>query len=98
VRIWKLTPTDLSDPIWQIWSPEPIIVRAESEREARRLAKLETLKSFPARHQPLTENPWGGYKKIEDPAPLPTVCEDVTATSEYSIDGSAAVLSHGEKF
>ena len=99
MRIWKLTPTDLSDPIWQIWSPEPIIVRAESEVEAQRLAKLETLKFLPVKpRQPFTDNPWGGYKKIEDPAPLPTVCEDVTATSEYSIDGSAAVLRHGEKF
>jgi hypothetical protein len=26
MRIWKLTPTDLTDPIWKKWSPEPIIV------------------------------------------------------------------------
>ena len=31
MRIWKLTPSDLADPIWKLWSPEPIIVRAESE-------------------------------------------------------------------
>ena len=33
MRIWKLTPTNLADPIWKKWSPEPIIVRAESEAE-----------------------------------------------------------------
>jgi hypothetical protein len=42
MRIWKLSPTDLTDSIWKIWSPEPIIVRARSEVEARHLAKLET--------------------------------------------------------
>jgi hypothetical protein len=46
MRIWKLTPTDLSDPIWKKWSPEPISVRAESERQARRLAETITNKTF----------------------------------------------------
>jgi hypothetical protein len=48
MRIWKLTPTKLTDPIWRKWSPEPIIVRAESEAEARDWAKLKTMKTFRA--------------------------------------------------
>lgn len=47
MRIWKLTPTNLDDPIWKKWSPEPIIVRAEGEREARRLAVEKTVKMSP---------------------------------------------------
>jgi hypothetical protein len=44
-------------------------------------------------------NPWPGHKKIGDPAPRPTLCEDITEqTDEYSVDGPAAVLHHGEKF
>jgi hypothetical protein len=99
MRIWKLTPTDLSNPIWKIWTPEPIIVRAENAAEARHLAKLETLKFLPAiPHQPFTDNPWGGYKKIGDRAP-PIGCEDITEqTAEYSVDGAAAVLRHGERY
>ena len=42
MRTWKLTPTDLADPIWKKWSPEPIIVRGESESEARHLTDTET--------------------------------------------------------
>ena len=44
MRIWKLTPTNVAAPVWKIWSPEPIIVRAEDESEAKKLAQLETLK------------------------------------------------------
>jgi len=100
MRIWKLTPTDPSDRIWKNWSFEPIIVRAESEAEARRLAVWETLKFLPAipgAEPPL--NPWAGHKKIEDPGPRPTVCEDITEhTDKCSVDGPAEVLRHGEKF
>jgi len=42
-------------------------------------------------------NPWFGYRKIGDMA-SPTVCEDVTGQEEYSADGPAEVLHHGEKF
>jgi hypothetical protein len=98
MRMWKLTPTDTADPIWKKWSPEPIIVRAESEREARHLAVSKTIKTFPAiPYAPIPVNPWGGYPKIGDPSP--TFCEDITNQSaEYSVDGSPAVLCHGEKF
>jgi hypothetical protein len=98
MHIWKLTPTDLTDPIWKKWSPEAIIVRAESEREARRFAVAKTVKTFPAiRYAPIPVNPWGGYPKIGDASP--TLCEDITTqTEEYSIDGPAEVLRHGEKF
>jgi hypothetical protein len=41
MRIWKLTPTNLANPIWKKWSPEPIIVRAESEREGRAFTGIE---------------------------------------------------------
>jgi hypothetical protein len=100
MRIWKLTPTDPSNSIWYKWSPEPIIVRAESEPEARHLAVLKTLKFLPAiPGAPILLNPWGGHKKIGDPSPLPTVCEDITGqTDELSVDGPAEVLRHGEKF
>jgi len=44
-------------------------------------------------------NPWAGYEKIDDPAPPPIVCEDITEqTEEYSVDGPAEVLHHGEKW
>ena len=70
MRIWKLTPTDLTDPIWKKWSPERIIVRAESEREARRLAVEKTVKTFHAiQYATIPVNPWGGYPKIGDPSP-----------------------------
>jgi hypothetical protein len=100
MRIWKLTPTDLTDPIWKKWSPEPIIVRAESQAEARYWAKLKTIKTFPAiPGLSIPVNPWGGYKKIEDPGPRPTLCNDISEqTDKYSVDGPAAVLGHGEKF
>ena len=98
MRIWKLTSTNLADPIWKRWRAEPIIVRAESEREARHLAVLKTTKTFPAiPYAPIAVNPWGGYPKIGDPSP--TLCEDITEqTAEYSVDGPAEVLRHGEKF
>jgi hypothetical protein len=67
MRIWKISPTELTDPIWEKWSPEPIIVRAESEREARYLAQLKTTKFLSAiPYQPIALNPWGGYKNFED--------------------------------
>ncbi len=100
MRIWKLTPTNPTDPIWKKWSPEPIIVRAENASEARLLAQLKTAKFLPAiPGLPITINPWGGYKWMEDPAPPPIVCEDITEqTDDYSVNGPAQVLHHGEKF
>jgi hypothetical protein len=57
MRIWKLIPTNLADPIWKLWSPEPIIVRAETEAEARLLAQLKTAKlSSAKRGQEITLN------------------------------------------
>ena len=100
MRIWKITPTDIADPIWNKWSPGPIIVRAESEREARHLAVLATLKFLP--HIPggqIALNPWAGHKKKEDPGPLPTLCADITEDADqYSVNGLAEVLHHGEQF
>jgi hypothetical protein len=100
MRVWKLTPINLADPIWKKWSPEPIVVRAESEAEARDWAQLKTTKTCPRiTGLPLPINPWARHKKIEDPAPLPTLCEDITEqTDEYSVNGPPEVLRHGEKF
>jgi len=93
MRIWKLMPTDLSDPRWKIWKPDPIYVRAESEAQARRLAQLKTTKVVtPKFGEPIPINPWGGHHKIEDSL-LPTTCEDVTQTNEYSVEGLAAILN-----
>jgi hypothetical protein len=98
MRIWKLTPTDPADPIWKDWSPDPVFVRAESEPKARHLAQFATAKFLPVRPgQPIRINPWTGQRKIGDQSP--TICEDVTAeTNEFSVDGPAAVLRHGERF
>ena len=97
MRIWKLTPADLVDPIWKDWSPDPIFVRAKSEAEARQLAQFATAKFPPVRPgQPIRINPWSGHRKIGDPSP--TICEDMTdQTQEFSADGPAVVLQHGEK-
>src|ERR1700755_779790 len=64
MRIWKLTPVDPLGPIWKKWCPEPIIVRAECEAEARRLAGFVTNKTFALLTPMLTPvNPWFGYRK-----------------------------------
>jgi hypothetical protein len=99
MRIWKLMPIDPTAPIWKLWVPEPIFVRAESEAEARHLTQLATAKMLPAEFgKPIPINPWSKYKKLDDPAPLPTRCEDVTGqTNEFSAEGPAAVLRHGER-
>src|ERR1700730_1500073 len=99
MRIWKLTPTNLADPIWNgKWRPEPIIVRAETERQARRLAETITNKTFPPLPpMQMPVNPWFGRPKIGDASP--TTCEDITEQGdEYSVDGPAEVLHHGELF
>jgi hypothetical protein len=100
MRIWKLTPTDPYNPIWEKWSPEPIIVRARCAAEARHLAVLKTVKFLPAiPGAPISLSTWGGHKKLEDPGPLPSVCEDITEqTDEFSANGPAGVLRYGEKF
>jgi hypothetical protein len=73
--------------------------RARRER-GWRLAHFKTLKYLPATPgMPFRDNPWAGYKKIGDPGPGPIFCEDITdRTNEYSVDGQAKVLHHGEKF
>ncbi len=98
MRIWKLTPTAPTDPIWKDWSSDPVFVRAESEAEARQLAQFATAKFLPTTPgKPIRNNPWSGHRKIGDPPP--TICEDVTGpTSEFPSDGPAIVLRHGEKF
>jgi hypothetical protein len=99
MRICKLMPTDLSDPIWKKWDPEPIIVRAETEHEARRLAVCITNKTFaPLPPMLMPVNPWAGHKKKGDSAPKPTLCEDITEKTTESVDGPVQVLHHGEKF
>lgn len=50
MRIWKLMPTNLTDPIWKKWSPEPIIIRAESEGSG--LGKIEDDEDFSRHSRP----------------------------------------------
>jgi hypothetical protein len=41
----------------------------------------------------------GRIQKNRDPGPGPIVCENITdETSEFSVNGPAEVLRHGEKF
>jgi len=97
MKIWQLTPADPNDPMWKDWKPDPILVRANTITEARRLAALRTTKMFPSRPgQPLPINPWAGHRKIGDPSP--TICEDVTkrVQNEYSANGPVEVLNRAE--
>jgi hypothetical protein len=48
---------------------------------------------------PNRNNPWAGYKKIGNPGPGPIRCEDISdETTEFSVDGPAEALRHGEDF
>ena len=89
--LWKLTPTDPSDPIWKHWSPDPVLVRAESEVQARQLAQLKTSQLLSVRPgEPKLINPWGD--------PSPTTCQDVTGhTNEFPAQGPAAVLGRAKQ-
>ena len=84
MRIWRLSPVDRSDPVWEEYDTEPMFVRAESATRAQDLALAATLLFRPnAGYQKIEFNPWGRYK---------TLCEDVTEISEYPVDGPAQVL------
>jgi hypothetical protein len=96
MRIWRLSPTNPADPIWKLWQPEPVFVRAQSEAEVRRLAAMATIEFQPPQLV-IPINPWSGHKKIED-AGLPTHCEDMTGQiEEFSAEGPAEVLRHGQR-
>ena len=84
MRIWRLSPVDRSDPVWEGYDTEPMFVRAESATRAQDLALAATLQFRPnTGYQKIEFNPWGRYK---------TLCEDVTDISKYSVDGPAQVL------
>ena len=84
MRIWRLSPVDRSDPVWEEYDTEPMFVRAESATRAQDLALAATLRFRPNTvYQKVEFNPWGRYK---------TLCEDVTDISKYSVDGPAQVL------
>jgi len=84
MRIWRLSPVDRSDPVWEEHDTEPMFVRAESATRAQDLALASTLVFRPnTGYQKIEFNPWGRYK---------TLCEDVTDISDYSVDGPAQVL------
>jgi hypothetical protein len=85
VRIWKLTPVDPSDPVWKGYDINKLmIVRAESANKAQDLAQYATLQlGTPIPWDKAEYNPWVGYK---------TRVEDVTDTSDYSVDGPPEVL------
>ena len=84
MRIWRLSPVDRSDPVWEEYDTEPMFVRAESATRAQDLALAATLVFRPnTGYQKIEFNPWGRYK---------TLCEDVTDISNYSVDGPPQVL------
>jgi len=84
MRIWRLSPVDRSDPVWDEYDTEPMFVRAESATRAQDLALAATLRFRPnTGYQKVEFNPWGRYK---------TLCEDVTDISKYSVNGPAQVL------
>jgi hypothetical protein len=84
MRIWRLSPVDPSDPVWEEYDTEPMFVRAESATRAQDLALAATLQFRQnSGYQIIEFNPWGRYK---------TVCEDVTEISDYSVVGPAKVL------
>jgi hypothetical protein len=84
MRIWRLSPVDRSDPVWEEYDTEPMFVRAESATRAQDLALAATLQFRPnTGYQKIEFNPWGRYK---------TLCEDVTDISDHSVDGPAQVL------
>lgn len=58
--LWRLTPIDLSDPQWQHTQPKPILVQGQDEREARQLAKYQTLEFTPVvpGRKITFSNPW----------------------------------------
>src|SRR5277367_1958789 len=81
MRIWKLTPRDLSDPCWQEWPPDPIVVLAANDSEAHRLAadlavrRRKRANAVP-RHNPPHLNPWA--LRPSTTHQRPTECEDIT--------------------
>ncbi len=86
--LWRLTPINLSDPKWKSYKPDPMIVRAENEGEARQLAMYITLEFSPAiPGRKLTfHNPWQDSSR--------TKCEEITAeVAGHSSDGPSAVLN-----
>ena len=84
MRIWRLSPVDRSDPVWEEYDTEPMFVRAESATRAQDLALAATLHFRPnTGYQKIEFNPWGRYK---------TLCEDVTDICNHSVDGPAQVL------
>jgi hypothetical protein len=84
MRIWRLSPVDRSDPVWEEYDTEPMFVRAESATRAQDLALAATLQFRPnSGFQKIEFNPWGRYK---------TLCEDVTDICNHSVDGPAQVL------
>jgi hypothetical protein len=58
--LWRLTPINLSDPQWKHYKLDPMLIRAENENEARKLAMYKTLEYSPVqRGQKITFNsPW----------------------------------------
>jgi hypothetical protein len=95
MRIWKLTPADHSDARWRVWQLLTIIVRADNDTDARKLARdFAYRRAKPqshGRYVELSDNPWGPNQRID--APWPTHCHDATEDyPQYALDGPADVL------
>jgi hypothetical protein len=86
MRIWRLSPVDSSDPVWDEYDTDPMFVRAESADKAQDLVLAATLRFRQnSGYQKIEFNPWGRYT---------TLCEDVTEITEHSADGPAEVLQY----
>lgn len=86
MKIWKLSPLDLNSPDWCNGNyQDDAIIRAEDEKEARKIAVLRffslAIKNGPCQETPLS--PWDDSSVVK--------CIELD-NSEYSTDGPAKVL------
>ncbi|MQY62124.1 hypothetical protein GH146_02400 [archaeon] len=86
MKIWKLSPRDLSSPGWRNSDYQgDAIVRAENEKEARNIAASH-FRSLSEKKRPCQETPRSPW---DDPVAIECIELD---NSNYSIDGPAGLL------
>ncbi len=86
MKIFKLVPKNLNSPDWgESNLPEKVIVRAEDENKARRIAAFSFAPpvEIKSRVQPSPINPWESSNHVD--------CKEET-DSKYSIDGDEEIL------
>jgi hypothetical protein len=86
MRIWELTPTQLSSPNWNasLWQ-EKVIARAETEADARMLANLEfavAVQVLPG--ESTVVMPWNLENHV--------IVRDISKNSNFSTDGDEEIL------